>query len=64
MPPAGMTSDGVIGSLAAWMLYDWHGGAPRGNWVSSTDLLVVVLGLVILILGRWRGRKNLSAKTE
>ena len=64
VPPAGMTSDGVIGSLAAWMLYDWHGGAPHGNWVSSTDLLVAVLGLAILILGRWRGRKNLSAKTE
>ena len=64
VPPAGMTSDGVIGSLAAWMLYDWHGGAPRGNWVSSTDLLVAALGLAILILGRRYDRRSPSGKTE
>lgn len=64
VPPAGMTSDGVIGSLAAWMLYDWHGGVPRGNWVSSTDLLVAALGLAILILGRRYDRRSPSGKTE
>ena len=62
--PAGMTTDGVIGSLASWMLYDWHGGAPRGNWVSSTDLLVAVLGLMILLLGRRRERKRAFTKIE
>ena len=31
---------------------------------TCTCLLTSALGLAILILGRWRGRKNLSAKTE
>ena len=32
--------------------------------IDFTALLVTIFGLAILILGRWRGRKNLSAKTE
>ena len=35
-----------------------------GLWGTVVCLLVTILGLAILILGRWRGRKNLSAKTE
>ena len=31
---------------------------------SGGCFFLLLLGLAILILGRWRGRKNLSAKTE
>ena len=35
-----------------------------GLWDDLKCLLVTVLGLAILLLGRWRSRKNAPAKTE
>ena len=71
--PLRFLGTGPVWSIVNALLWLWSEREPEAIWEFLWGgfwegdlycLLTSALGLAILILGRWRGRKNLSAKTE
>ena len=54
----------VLRAASTGALHAYATILAEGLWGTVACLLVTILGLVILLLGRWRGRKNAPVKTE
>ena len=54
----------VLRAASTGALHAYATILAEGLWGTVACLLVTILGLAILLLGRWRGRKNAPVKTE